>query len=144
MGGIGFGCGALRYVWRFSLGSDDDFEPEGDMESWFISGKVSWADFYAFILEQGMYVTYDQALTAYQRGEISKETFNRFTQQGGTKTIQSSAGQGGMSSVTATVNNPNPADRLNLRAKPSTTSTSLGKYYSGTVVDILANEGAWC
>ena len=35
------------------------------------------------------------------------------------------------------VSNPNPNDRLNLRAKPDANSESLGKYYNGTPVDIL-------
>lgn len=37
----------------------------------------------------------------------------------------------------AIVNNPNPKDRLNLRVKPDKASDSLGKYYSGTQVEIL-------
>ena len=43
----------------------------------------------------------------------------------------------------ALVNNPNPADRLNLRAQPDKKSTSLGKYYSGAPVRILENRGEW-
>lgn len=38
----------------------------------------------------------------------------------------------------ATVNNPNPGDRLNLRAKPSVDAISYGKYYNGTQVEILS------
>lgn len=38
----------------------------------------------------------------------------------------------------ATVSNPNAADRLNLRAKPSQDAISYGKYYSGTQVQILS------
>lgn len=43
----------------------------------------------------------------------------------------------------AVVNNPNPADRLNLRQSPSTDSASLGKYFNGTIVNVLgaATEG---
>lgn len=37
----------------------------------------------------------------------------------------------------AWVNNPNSADRLNLRQRPSTSAPSLGKYYNGVQVDIL-------
>ncbi len=37
----------------------------------------------------------------------------------------------------AVVNNPNPQDRLHLRAEPSMTSQSLGKYYNGTPVKII-------
>ena len=43
----------------------------------------------------------------------------------------------------ALVTNPNPADRLNLRAQPDKKSTSLGKYYSGAPVRILENRGEW-
>ncbi|GHU69742.1 hypothetical protein AGMMS49992_00930 [Clostridia bacterium] len=43
---------------------------------------------------------------------------------------------------TAVVNNPNPADRLNLRASPSVNSTSYGKYYNGTRVRILEYTNA--
>jgi len=41
----------------------------------------------------------------------------------------------------AYVNNPNPADRLNLRTKPSTSAVSLGKYYNGTSVTLLGDAG---
>lgn len=43
----------------------------------------------------------------------------------------------------ALVSNPNPADRLNLRAQPDKKSPSLGKYYSGAPVRILENKGDW-
>lgn len=43
----------------------------------------------------------------------------------------------------ALVNNLNPQDRLNLRAKPDKKSTSLGKYYNGAPVRILENKGEW-
>lgn len=36
------------------------------------------------------------------------------------------------------VSNPNPADRLHLRATASTGASSLGKYYNGVRVDVLA------
>ena len=42
--------------------------------------------------------------------------------------------------VTAVVNNPNPADRLNLRVAPSVNAASLGRYYNGTSVTLLDNE----
>jgi uncharacterized protein YgiM (DUF1202 family) len=35
------------------------------------------------------------------------------------------------------VNNPNPADRLNLRASANSSASSLGKYYNGTQVKVL-------
>lgn len=38
----------------------------------------------------------------------------------------------------ATVSNPDPRDRLNLRASPATQSVSYGKYYNGTRVQILS------
>ena len=34
-------------------------------------------------------------------------------------------------------------DRLNLRAEPSKNGEKLGKYFSGTQVEILAEEGDW-
>ncbi len=37
----------------------------------------------------------------------------------------------------AWVSNPNSADRLNLRTKPSASAASLGKYYNGVQVEIL-------
>ncbi len=43
----------------------------------------------------------------------------------------------------AQVVNPNPADRLNLRERPDKGSSSLGKYYSGTPVAILSEQGDW-
>ncbi len=38
---------------------------------------------------------------------------------------------------TALVDNPSPRDRLHLRARPDREAKSLGKYYSGTPVEIL-------
>ena len=45
----------------------------------------------------------------------------------------------------ATVNNPNPTDRLNLRAKPNASAVSYGKYYNGTQVRVLSGpDSGWC
>lgn len=41
------------------------------------------------------------------------------------------------------VHNPKEGSRLHLRKEKSVSSASLGKYYSGTVVVILAEEGEW-
>ena len=41
------------------------------------------------------------------------------------------------------INNPNAQDRLNLRAQPSTGAQSLGRYFNGTQVRILSEEGDW-
>lgn len=44
----------------------------------------------------------------------------------------------------ATVNNPKPTDRLNLRTKPNDTAPSQGRYYNGTAVTVLENtSSAW-
>ena len=43
----------------------------------------------------------------------------------------------------AVVNNPNPADRLHLRRQPGRDAASLGKYYSGTPVQVLEQQGDW-
>ena len=43
----------------------------------------------------------------------------------------------------AVVSNPNPDDRLHLRREPAKTASSLGKYYNGTPVRILAERGDW-
>lgn len=43
----------------------------------------------------------------------------------------------------AVVNNPDPADRLHLRRAASRSAASLGKYYNGTPVQVLAREGDW-
>ena len=43
----------------------------------------------------------------------------------------------------ATVSNPNPADRLNLREKADKGSPSLGKYYNGTPVKVYEIKGDW-
>ncbi len=43
----------------------------------------------------------------------------------------------------AVVNNPDPADRLHLRALPDRSSRSLGKYYNGTPAKVLESEGDW-
>lgn len=40
----------------------------------------------------------------------------------------------------AVVNNPNSIDRLNLRTKPSQSAPTLGKYYSGTTVEVLSSD----
>lgn len=44
----------------------------------------------------------------------------------------------------ALVNNPNPEDRLNLRAEASQEAGSLGRFYNGTPVKVLAEKGDWC
>ena len=44
----------------------------------------------------------------------------------------------------AVVNNPDPADRLNLRCEPSKSSPSLGRYYNRTPVRILEYGEEWC
>ena len=44
----------------------------------------------------------------------------------------------------ALVNNPNPADRLNLRAEDSQKAELLGRFYNGTPVKVLRERGAWC
>ena len=41
----------------------------------------------------------------------------------------------------AYVNNPDPTDRLNLRAEPSADADSLGKYYNGVEVLVLGDAG---
>jgi Bacterial SH3 domain. len=41
------------------------------------------------------------------------------------------------------VNNPNPADRLNLRESPSTDAKAIAKYYNGTKVSIQSYRGEW-
>lgn len=43
---------------------------------------------------------------------------------------------------TAVVHNPDPADRLHLRAKPKVSSQSLGKYYNGAVVAVLDDHSS--
>lgn len=43
----------------------------------------------------------------------------------------------------AMVNNPDPKDRLHLRAAPSRQAASYGKYYSGTPVRVLEQKGDW-
>ncbi len=43
----------------------------------------------------------------------------------------------------AVVNNPVPADRLNLRAQPSRDAQSLGKYVNGVCVKVLEDQGEW-
>ena len=43
----------------------------------------------------------------------------------------------------ALVNNPDPADRLHLRAAPDQTAVSKGKYYNGTPVYVTQDLGDW-
>lgn len=43
----------------------------------------------------------------------------------------------------AMVKSDKPTDRLHLRSAPSTDAASLGRYYSGTPVRILEDEGDW-
>lgn len=44
----------------------------------------------------------------------------------------------------ALVNNPNPADRLHLRTAPDKAAASLGRFYNGMPVKVLAEKGDWC
>jgi uncharacterized protein YgiM (DUF1202 family) len=49
-----------------------------------------------------------------------------------------------MAETQATVNNPSPADRLNLRTAPRADATTLGKYYNGTPVAVLGDaQDGW-
>ena len=41
------------------------------------------------------------------------------------------------------VNNPDPADRLHLRAKPDNAAQSLGKFYNRTPVQVFGQQGGW-
>lgn len=43
----------------------------------------------------------------------------------------------------AFVNNPDPADRLHLRAKSEKGAASLGKFYNRTPVYVLEERGDW-
>ncbi len=43
----------------------------------------------------------------------------------------------------AVVNNPNPEDRLNLRIAPNKNADYMGKYYNGTIVYCIKDEGDW-
>ena len=43
----------------------------------------------------------------------------------------------------ALVSNPNPADRLHLRAKPDKGASSLGKFYNGTPVRVIDRQKDW-
>ena len=43
----------------------------------------------------------------------------------------------------AVVSNPDPADRLHLRAKPDRSAESLGKFYSGTPVIVIERGKEW-
>ena len=43
----------------------------------------------------------------------------------------------------AVVRNPDPADRLHLRVKPDRSAESLGKFYNGTPLSVLGQEGEW-
>ena len=53
----------------------------------------------------------------------------------------SCAWAGAPESEWAVVNNPDPEDRLNLRAEPSRASSSLGKYFNGVLVKVLERMG---
>lgn len=46
-------------------------------------------------------------------------------------------------SVNAVIVNPDPSDRLNLRAEPSEDAVSLGKYYNGVVAFVRGVENGW-
>lgn len=43
----------------------------------------------------------------------------------------------------AVVRNPDPADRLHLRVRPDRSAESLGKFYNGTPLSVLGQEGDW-
>ena len=41
------------------------------------------------------------------------------------------------------VHNPDPADRLHLRVRPDRSGKSLGKFYNGTPVRVISQQGDW-
>ncbi|MCL1964793.1 MAG: SH3 domain-containing protein [Firmicutes bacterium] len=43
----------------------------------------------------------------------------------------------------AFVKSDKPTDRLHLRTAPSTDAVSIGRYYSGTPVQVLEDQGEW-
>jgi hypothetical protein len=43
----------------------------------------------------------------------------------------------------AVVDNPDPKDRLHLRANPSQRADSLGKFYNGTILQVKEKKGDW-
>lgn len=45
--------------------------------------------------------------------------------------------------ITAVVVNPEPEERLNLRAEPDTRSTTKGKFYTGVEVSVFGLEDGW-
>jgi len=54
------------------------------------------------------------------------------------KYLKAPNGSGGSGQQRLYVNNPNPADRLNLRAQPRVDSPSIGKYFNGVSVEVLS------
>lgn len=46
-------------------------------------------------------------------------------------------------SALAVVSSPNPQDRLHLRVQPDRKADSLGKFYNGTPLIVLADQGTW-
>lgn len=58
--------------------------------------------------------------------------------------LASTGGSNPGGTSTAVVNNPKASSKLNLRANPTTASTSLGRYGNGTQVTILQYGNEWC
>lgn len=63
-----------------------------------------------------------------------------FQKSGGNTNVTASGGALRPVSSFAVVDNPNSIDRLNLRTLPSQDAPTLGKYYSGTTVEVLSDD----
>ena len=63
---------------------------------------------------------------------------------GSGSTIGNNQGNNQTSSRTAYVNNPRSTQVLNLRETPSQSSRSIGQYYNGTQVKVVAYGATWC
>jgi len=74
---------------------------------------------------------------SYWHVRIGGSGFTGFIKPGNKSIIEHSSQPSQGSQTIAVVNNPNPADRLHLREKASTTSESLGKFYNGFIVYVL-------
>lgn len=85
------------------------------------------------VRSDGWYHVMVQGKVGYMMASKLSQTFP-YNQS--TDSDSSAAGEPGSSATTMAVSNPNPADRLNLRERPSRSSASLGRYYNGTFVDV--------
>ena len=137
--------GTPGYMNRGSLVFEGEKEYDAITEAapWFMSAEPVWA-LYEDPAEEAEYALYGRGEAMLLLGETTSGWWHVRVLRGadGETYSEGYVPAGALrETLTAVVNNPNPADRLNLRREWNRTAQSLGKYYNGVRVNVLGMPG---